>query len=88
MISPKHFSYISHKNEAVGVAQILYLFRAMAVVPRWSSTSNVTVITDVLLSLSILPIGSRLPNVERVPLCRTGKSLTGSKCIFNIQVIL
>lgn len=51
-----------------------YLFRAMTFVPRWSSTSNVTVITDMFLSCPGLPIGTKLPNVERVPLGREIKT--------------
>lgn len=53
---------------------VAYLFRAMAFAPRWSSTSNVTVITDMFFSWPGLPIGTRLPNVERVPLGREMKT--------------
>lgn len=47
-----------------------YFFRATTVVPRWSSISTVAVITDMLLSRPSLPTGSKLANVERVPLWR------------------
>lgn len=49
---------------------VAYLFRAMTFAPRWSSISRVTVITDTFLFRPGLPIGTRLPNVERVPLGR------------------
>lgn len=47
-----------------------YFFRATTIVPMWSSMSTVAVMTDVLLSRPSLPTGSKLANVERVPLWR------------------
>lgn len=60
----------------------------MTFVPRWSSTCNVTVITDMFLSCPGLPIGTKLPNVERVPLGREIKTYIKTQFLNTVFIVI